>query len=65
MGRPDGYAAVGLGIENDLVVYGGLTYVIARVVYTIAYFAGVHGLRTVSWVAGVGGTVAVAMGLLG
>ena len=57
-------AAIGLGVDNDLVVYGGVTYIVARVIYTFAYMAGIHGLRTVSWVVGVGGTVAVAIGLL-
>ncbi len=57
-------AAVGLGVENDLIVYGGMTYIAARVLYTFAYMAGIPGLRTVTWVVGVGGTVAVAIGLL-
>ena len=57
--------AVAMGIENDWVIYGGMTYVGARVLYTIVYMAGIPGVRTLSWLAGVLGTVAVAVGLFG
>lgn len=49
---------------GGLVTTGATVFVIARVVYTGAYFGGIAGLRTVSWFAGIVGTVVVALGIL-
>ena len=48
---------------NTWTSYGATVFVAARAVYALAYIAGVTGLRSAAWMAGLGGTLAVAFGL--
>ena len=54
-----------LTIDASGAVLGAAIFVCARIIYVPLYLAGVPFLRTVAWVAGLGGLLVMAMALTG
>jgi uncharacterized MAPEG superfamily protein len=49
---------------GDLAVTGATVFLVARVIYVAAYLAGVYGLRTLIWAAGIVGLVMMLIPIL-
>jgi uncharacterized MAPEG superfamily protein len=49
---------------GDLAVTGATVFLVARVLYVAAYLAGVYGLRTLIWAAGIVGLVMMLIPIL-
>ena len=52
-------AARSIGVSDTLTLAGAWLFLVARVVHAVAYTAGITGVRTLAYVAGLVGTVLI------
>jgi len=49
----------------SIVSWGAIIFFVARVVHAVCYIAGIGGVRTLAWLAGVVGCVMIALAVVG
>ena len=56
-------AVMTMDVHNALTQAGSVVYCLSRLVHAIAYVAGLGPVRSLAWTAGIGGLLAMVLGL--